>query len=129
MTETKTPTKYFAAIGRRKSASAQVRLFPKGTGKITVNNITIKEEPRYVAPLKLVGQFGNTDISVVVSGGGREGQLDAIQHGISRALLKLDEELRTTLKKSGYLTRDPRERERKKPGLKSARRSPQWSKR
>lgn len=129
MAESKTPTIYHAAIGRRKSASAQVRLFLNGSGKITVNSKEIKDEPRFVAPLKLVGKFGTTDISVLVSGGGREGQLDAIQHGIARALLKIDEEYRVTLKKSGYLTRDPRERERKKPGLLSARRSPQWSKR
>ena len=121
-------TPFFAAIGRRKAASAQVRLL-NGSGKITVNGTVIVEEPAFAAPLKLVGKFGNTDVSVIVNGGGIRGQSDAIRHGIARALLLIDENFRTTLKKAGYLTRDPRERERKKPGLKSARRSPQWSKR
>jgi small subunit ribosomal protein S9 len=129
MAEQKQPKKYVAATGRRKSAVAQVRIYPQGAGKITVNEKVITDEPTYVAPLKLVGQFGNTDISIHVNGGGVEGQKDAMQHGIARALLLIDETFRTTLKKSGFLTRDPRERERKKPGLKSARRSPQWSKR
>jgi small subunit ribosomal protein S9 len=125
-----TKTTYVAAIGRRKSAVAQVRLVANGTGKISLNEkpVTIAE-PSYVAPLKLVGKFGTTDVSIHVNGGGVRGQADAIQHGIARALLLIDENLRTTLKKAGFLTRDPREKERKKPGLKSARRSPQWSKR
>lgn len=131
MAESKPTNRYFAAVGRRKTAVAQVRIYDKGTGKITINDkpLVAELEPSFVNPLKLVGKFGNTDITVRVSGGGTQGQLDAIRHGIARALLLLDEEFRITLKKAGFLTRDPRERERKKPGLKSARRSPQWSKR
>ncbi|MEI6477892.1 MAG: 30S ribosomal protein S9 [bacterium] len=125
-----TKNSYVAAVGRRKSAVAQVRLISKGSGKIVINEKPFTgEEPAYVAPLKLVGKFGDLDLSVHVAGGGIHGQADAIQHGIARALLKIDEEFRTTLKKAGFLTRDPREKERKKPGLKSARRAPQWSKR
>jgi small subunit ribosomal protein S9 len=121
---------YHAAVGRRKTAVAQVRLFPQGTGKITVNEKVITPaEQAYLAPLKLVGLFGNADISAHVQGGGFAGQQEAIRHGISRAIVVMDEEYKTTLRKAGFLTRDPRERERKKPGLKSARRAPQWSKR
>ena len=128
MAETKS-TRYHAAIGRRKSAVAQVRL-TAGTGKLTVNGkVAEGEQPAYAAPLVLVGKMSNTDVSVIVNGGGIVGQSDAIRHGIARALLLIDENFRTTLKKAGYLTRDPRERERKKPGLKSARRAAQWSKR
>lgn len=127
---TKNSKTFLAATGRRKTAVAQVRLFPSGSGKITVNNKAVsEEEPAFVAPLKLVGKFGNTDVSVLVNGGGKQGQIEAIRHGIARALLEVDENFRTTLKKAGFLTRDPREKERKKPGLRGARRSPQWSKR
>ena len=129
MAET-TPKTYFYGTGRRKAAVAQVRIYPSGSGKMTVNDKAVEgDQHLYLAPLKLVGKFGNTDVSVHVNGGGTAGQIGAIQLGVSRALVELDEELRTTLKKAGLLTRDPRERERKKPGLKSARRSPQWSKR
>jgi small subunit ribosomal protein S9 len=121
--------KYLYATGRRKTAVAQVRIIPGGTGKITLNDKIVTGEPTYVAPLKAVGKFGSVDLSLVVKGGGFQGQIDAIQHGISRALVVLDEEYKTTLRKAGYLTRDPRAKERKKPGLKSARRAPQWSKR
>jgi small subunit ribosomal protein S9 len=123
-----TATTYTRGIGRRKSAVAEVRL-QAGSGKILVNNTPITTEPDFVAPLKLVGKFGNTDVSVHVQGGGISGQAQAITHGIARALLGLDPLYRTTLKKAGYLTRDPREKERKKFGLKSARRAAQWSKR
>jgi small subunit ribosomal protein S9 len=130
----KTPVKpaaYHYATGRRKTSVAQVRLIPQGTGKISINDkvVTSATEPAFVAPLKLVGLFGTTDISIHVNGGGFTGQSEAIRHGIARALLEIDETYRITLRKAGYLTRDPREKERKKPGLKSARRSPQWSKR
>lgn len=122
---------YKQAIGRRKTAVAQVRLTENGSGKTLINHKVIEDtnDALYSAPLKLVGRFENTDISVVVKGGGSKGQLEAIRHGISRALLEIDENFRTTLKKAGFLTRDPREKERKKFGLKKARRSPQWSKR
>lgn len=125
-----TTKKYFYGTGRRKTAVAQVRLVPSGTGTFMLNDkaVTLEEQP-YIEPLKLVGRFGTTDISVHVNGGGWNGQIEAIRHGIARALVEMDEDFRTTLKKAGYLTRDPREKERKKPGLLSARRSPQWSKR
>lgn len=130
MTDSKPSKTYFYGTGRRKTAVARVRIFPSGSGKITVNDVLVTEaEPSYVQPLKLIGQFGNTDLTIKVSGGGFSGQSDAIQHGIARALVEIDPVFRTTLKKAGFLTRDPRERERKKFGLKSARRSPQWSKR
>jgi small subunit ribosomal protein S9 len=128
--EQKPAKQYHYGTGRRKTAIARVRLYANGSGKITVNDKTITPSTEtYLDPLKLVGQYGNTDLTVKVNGGGTVGQLDAIRHGIARALVELDEAFKTTLKKAGYLTRDPRERERKKPGLKSARRSSQWSKR
>ncbi len=126
MSETKT---YHYGTGRRKTAVAQVRLYPKGNGKVTVNEkVVAKASPEYLEPLKLVGQ-ADLDISAHVSGGGTKGQIEAIRHGVARALVAMDEAYRTTLKGAGFLTRDPRAKERKKPGLRSARRSPQWSKR
>jgi len=121
--------KYHYGTGRRKTAIAQVRLYPKGNGKVTINGDVVETpSPIYLEPLKLVGQ-ADMDITVMVHGGGFQGQIEAIRHGVARALLTVDEELRTTLKKAGFLTRDPRAKERKKFGLKGARRAPQWSKR
>lgn len=131
-TTPKTPATrtYVYGTGRRKTAVAQVRLYEQGTGKVTINDTAVAEpNSLYMAPLVLVGKGNAFDISVKVNGGGFQGQLEAIRHGIARALVKSDEALKPTLKKSGYLTRDPREKERKKFGLKGARRSPQWSKR
>lgn len=123
-------------VGRRKTAVARVRLSPAGTGKITVNGkaydkfFTVYElREQVVSPLKAVGREGSVDVSAKVVGGGMRGQAEAVRHGISRALVALDENNRGSLKKQGFLTRDPRKRERKKFGLKGARRSPQWSKR
>ena len=128
---------YISAVGKRKRAVARVRII-KGTVKgvkITVNDKDYKEYLPYnqwqeliLKPLNLTGR-DNIAISIKVQGGGTRGQVDAIRHGISRALLKTDEELRTTLRKEGLLTRDDRRKERKKPGLRKARRAPQWSKR
>lgn len=130
MTNDKNQKTFYQATGRRKTAVARARLIPGGTGKISINNKTAPAENQaYLEPLKLVGRFGNTDISIKVDGGGKNGQVEAIRHGIARALVALDETYRTTLRKAGFLTRDPREKERKKFGLKAARRSPQWSKR
>ena len=131
MAEAKNTTKrYEYGTGRRKTAVAQVRLYANGTGSIIVNEKDVAAaDQTYLDPLKLVGQFGTTDMTIKVSGGGWHGQLEAIRHGVARALVEMDENFKTTLKKAGYLTRDPRERERKKFGLKSARRAPQWSKR
>ncbi len=128
MAEKKAQT-YLYATGRRKTAVAQVRLYPQGNGKVTINEkaVTVAEQG-YLAPLKLVG-LSAADVTVKVQGGGFAGQDEAIRHGISRAIVEMDENYKTTLRKAGFLTRDPREKERKKPGLKGARRAPQWSKR
>ncbi len=125
----------YTATGRRKSSIAQVKLMP-GTGKIVVNQKPVdtyfpRETLRMIIrqPIELVGATGKHDISVRVVGGGPTGQAGAIRHGISRALTKMDADLRTKLKKEGFLTRDPREKERKKYGLKGARKRFQFSKR
>lgn len=127
--------KYYHGTGRRKSATARVRII-KGSGDIIVNEKTPKEyfDTKFsielmISPLKLVGLEKKVDISILVKGGGKNVQAQAIRLGISRALLKFQSNLRTTLKKSGFLTQDAREKERKKPGLKGARRAPQWQKR
>ncbi|WP_425607599.1 30S ribosomal protein S9 [Candidatus Chlorohelix allophototropha] len=127
---------YFYGTGRRKTAVARVRLYP-GTGQITVNNKTIVEhfgarqlfEIIITQPLRATNNLGRYNVSVKVVGGGVSGQAGAVRHGIARALLQADDTLRPTLKKSGYLTRDPRMKERKKPGLKRARKAPQYTKR
>ena len=126
---------YFYGTGRRKDSVARVRVYT-GTGKITVNDRDIDsyfglETLKLIvrSPLVLLGLEGKYDIAVRVSGGGVSGQAGAIRHGLSRALLQFDPELRSALKKAGFLTRDPRMKERKKYGLKAARRAPQFSKR
>ena len=126
---------YYYGTGRRKSSVARVRVYP-GTGKITINDRDIDdyfglETLKLIVrqPLALTGTTEKFDIVVRVAGGGVTGQAGAIRHGLSRALLQYDEELRGSLKKAGFLTRDPRMKERKKYGLKGARRAPQFSKR
>ncbi len=128
--------KYIRAIGRRKTSVAQVRMYEEGSGELVVNGLKglgyFKKEDNInivLQPLKAVSKVKDFDISITVKGGGVLGQLDAIRHGISRALVKFDPELKMILKTSGYITRDPRKKERKKPGLKKARKAPQWSKR
>ncbi len=126
---------YFYGTGRRKSSIARVRLYP-GSGKITINGRDI-DEYFGLETLKLVinqpfgvtNTVGKYDIVANVKGGGISGQAGAIRHGVSRALLLADDSYRTLLKKAGFLTRDPRMKERKKYGLKAARRAPQFSKR
>ncbi|MBQ9263587.1 MAG: 30S ribosomal protein S9 [Clostridia bacterium] len=125
----------FNAVGRRKSAVARVRLVP-GEGKILVNKRDIDDyfgletlKMTVRQPLVLTNVGGSFDVLVNVNGGGLTGQAGAIRHGISRALCKANPELRDALKKAGFLTRDPRMKERKKYGLKAARRAPQFSKR
>ena len=125
----------FYGTGRRKSAVARVYIKP-GKGEITINKRTIDEylgletlKTIVRQPLVATGTADKFDVVVNVKGGGTAGQAGAIRHGISRALLKVDAEYRPTLKAEGFLTRDPRMKERKKPGLKSARRAPQFSKR
>ena len=125
----------FYATGRRKTSSARVYL-TKGKGNISVNDRSLEDYfGREVAqmlvkqPLKLLDLDEKVDLKIMVKGGGSFGQAGAIRHGISRALLEFDEELRPQLKQAGFLTRDPREVERKKPGLKKARKREQYSKR
>jgi small subunit ribosomal protein S9 len=125
----------YIGTGRRKSSVARVRLVP-GTGKITINGRDIEEYIPFAAlrmvvnqPLVATETTGSYDILVNVNGGGYTGQAGAIRHGIARALLQADPEYRPTLKRAGLLTRDPRMKERKKYGLKGARRAPQFSKR
>ncbi len=126
---------YFYGTGRRKSSVARVRVY-NGTGKITINDRDIDdyfglETLKLIVrqPLALTGTADKFDIVCRVAGGGVTGQAGAIRHGIARALLQFDGELRPELKKAGLLTRDPRMKERKKYGLKGARRAPQFSKR
>ena len=125
----------YRGTGRRKSAIARVRLVP-GTGKINVNKRDLEDYLKYETlrvlvkePLLITDTLGQYDVLVSVKGGGYTGQAGAIRHGISRALLEVDGELRPILKKAGFLTRDPRMKERKKYGLKKARRASQFSKR
>lgn len=125
----------YYGTGRRKTSVARVRLLP-GNGKITINGRDIDEYFNYETlkkevrrPLEITDTESKFDVVAKVHGGGFTGQAGALRHGISRALLKADGELRSTLKKAGFLTRDPRMKERKKYGLKGARRAPQFSKR
>ena len=133
MYESKSP--YFYGTGRRKNSVARVRVY-EGTGKITINDRDINdyfglETLKLIVrqPLELTESLEKFDIICTVKGGGVTGQAGAIRHGLSRALLQFDENLRPALKKAGFLTRDPRMKERKKYGLKAARRAPQFSKR
>ena len=128
--------KYFYGTGRRKSSVARVRVFENGTGAITINGRDI-DDYFGLETLKLIVRqplvtselLGKVDVEATVSGGGVTGQAGAIRHGISRALLLVNAEYRPALKAAGFLTRDPRMKERKKYGLKAARRAPQFSKR
>jgi small subunit ribosomal protein S9 len=132
-----TPKKaYFYGTGRRKSSVARVRLIPGGTGVVTINNRTLDnyfglETLKFIVrqPVELLGLAEKFDIEVKVSGGGFTGQAGAIRFGLARALVQADSEYRAALKKAGFLTRDSRMKERKKYGLKAARRAPQFSKR
>lgn len=127
---------YFYALGRRKSATARVRL-QAGKGAITVNGKPAEEyfaASKYLLaklqqPFTVLEQTGKYDVSAVVSGGGHEGQIEAIRLGISKALVSMNEDLKATLKRADLLSRDPRERERKKFGLKGARKQRQFTKR
>jgi small subunit ribosomal protein S9 len=127
---------YVYGTGRRKSSIARVHLFPGGTGTITINGRDIDdyfglETLKYIVrqPLNKTDMTSKVDINATVKGGGVTGQAGDIRHGISRALLLVDESYRQPLKDAGFLTRDPRMKERKKYGLKAARRAPQFSKR
>ncbi|HWQ99417.1 MAG TPA: 30S ribosomal protein S9 [Candidatus Methylomirabilis sp.] len=127
---------FLAAVGRRKTSIARVRLIKNGKGLITINGrpydgyfTTFELRKAVTEPLVAVGQSGSVDVSVKVAGGGIRGQAEASRLGISRALIQLNPTFRKALKKVGFLTRDARKKERKKFGLKKARRAPQWSKR
>lgn len=127
---------YYEGIGRRKQATARVRIFPGGTGNLIIND---KDGSDYLSrfgdvdillePLRTIGQDRHYNITVHVNGGGITGQRDAIQLGLARALLQLDPELKPRLKEAKFLTRDARVKERKKPGLKRARKAPTYTKR
>ncbi len=126
---------YFYGTGRRKKSVARVRLYP-GTGVVTVNGRDVSdyfglETLKYIVnqPFGVTDTVGKFDVVVNVQGGGFSGQAGAIRHGVARALLSADETYKPLLKKAGFLTRDPRMKERKKYGLKGARRAPQFSKR
>ena len=134
MYQSKNPYKY--GTGRRKSSVARVHLFENGTGSITINGRSIDEyfgletlKMVVRQPLNATNTLGKVDIVATVEGGGVSGQAGALRHGISRALLLVNPDFRPILKKAGFLTRDPRMKERKKYGLKAARRAPQFSKR
>jgi small subunit ribosomal protein S9 len=136
VTETSKGGSFLYAIGRRKSAIAKVRLIKNGKGLYTVNGKPMEEffttwESRSMvtSPIKIAGLEGAVDMSAETTGGGQMGQAEAVRLGIARALCELNPTYRKTLKKLGYLKRDPRAKERKKPGLRKARRAPQWSKR
>lgn len=132
-----TPKKaYFYGTGRRKSSVARVRLIPGGTGVVTINNRSLDnyfglETLKFIVrqPVELMGVAEKFDIEIKVAGGGFTGQAGAIRFGLARALVQADPEYRAALKKAGFLTRDSRMKERKKYGLKAARRAPQFSKR
>jgi small subunit ribosomal protein S9 len=131
--------KYFYAVGRRKTSVAQVRLFENDNATdddLVVNGKKFKEyfpsvsaQNNFLSPLKTVGMQGKVSMTIIVNGGGVTGQVDAARLGVARALVKFDETLKKTLKDIGLMTRDSRKVERKKPGLKKARKAPQWSKR
>jgi len=126
---------YFYANGKRKTSVARVRLYENGKGEIVVNNHPMNDYffgeliASVKAPLKIANALKLFDVVALITGGGISSQADALRHGISKALLLYDPELRSDLKKAGFLTRDSRVKERKKPGLKRARRAPQWAKR
>lgn len=127
---------YYYGTGRRKTAVARVRLYPNGSGAMTVNGRDGAQyfgQQRLVAearaPLRLLELTGRFDIIIKTAGGGLSGQAGAVRHGVARALLRSDEELRPALRKAGFLTRDSRVKERKKYGLKRARKAPQYTKR
>ena len=129
-------TQYYEGIGRRKTATARVRLWTGGNGTVIVNDKPAEEFlPREgdldlaLEPLRAVGQEKAYNVTVKVQGGGITGQRDAIRLGIARALLKIEPEWRSTLRQGEFLSRDPREKERKKPGLKRARKAPTYTKR
>lgn len=129
-------SQYFEGIGRRKTSTARVRIFPGGKGNLTVNDrpgtehyTRVGDLTEVFAPLSKVGMDKAFDVTVVVNGGGPTGQTEATRLGVARALVEFNPDLKSALKDEGYLTRDPRAKERKKPGLKRARKAPTYTKR
>ena len=127
---------YYEGIGRRKTSTARVRIYPGGEGRFVVNDRPLEDYfsrgidlVHLLEPLKVAGFDGRVNVSVHVEGGGVHGQAGAVRLGIARALLAIDPNLRAMLGKGGFLTRDARAKERKKPGLKRARKAPQYTKR
>lgn len=126
---------FLQAIGRRKTAVAQIRLFRNGKGVIIVNGVKAsKYFPGEMLniltqPLRATGHIRDLNFSIITKGGGLQGQVEAARHGMARVLVSFDEALKDQMKVNGWLTRDRRQKERKKPGLKGARKRPQWSKR
>lgn len=136
MSSSTNTTKYTVAIGRRKTSTAQVRLMPAEKTSVVINNRPVNEYfptsellKTAMAPLHTAENVSEYTVSVVVSGGGIHSQAEAARHGISRALVKINEDFKSDLKKAGFLKRDARAKERRKFGLKKARKSSQWSKR
>lgn len=127
--------KYQSVVGKRKASIARIRVYKKGKGVFIVNNqkaslyFSTENITTFKQPLKLTGTLKDYDFSIVVKGGGKQGQSEAIRHGITKALIEINEEYKPSLKAKGFTTRDARVKERKKPGLKKARKAPQWSKR
>ena len=128
-------TKYFEGLGRRKESSARVRIIPEA-GALTVNGkaagdyfTRLGDLENAFLPIKVAGRENQMTVTVMVQGGGVTGQTEAVRHGVARALVKMDETLRPMLRKEGFLTRDDRMKERKKPGLKRARKAPTYTKR
>lgn len=127
---------YYEGVGRRKAATARVRIYPDGEGNIVINDKPLEDYfcrrmdvVHLREPLEVTGMEDRFDVSVLVEGGGIKGQAGAVRLGIARALLEADADLRPPLRRGGYLTRDARVKERKKPGLKKARKAPQYTKR
>ncbi|MDD5220995.1 MAG: 30S ribosomal protein S9 [Candidatus Pacebacteria bacterium] len=136
MAEAKLSGEYLEAVGRRKTSIARVRIYAKGDKKVSVNGKTLAEyfpstlmQKKIMDPLEKMNVLDKFGVTVIVKGGGLNSQSEAIRHGISRTLVKFNADFRKRLKRAGFLTRDPRQRERKKFGLKRARRAPQWAKR
>jgi small subunit ribosomal protein S9 len=128
---------YYYGLGRRKTSTVRSRLYPKGTGKLTINGISAEEYlvgndyliSRLQKPFASTSTVGQYDVSLLVRGGGKSAQTDAMVLAMARSLAELNDDYRSTLKKAGLIKRDPREKERMKPGLKGARRAEQFSKR
>lgn len=128
---------YYYGMGRRKTAVARVRVFPNGDGSITVNGKAARtyfgqrdaHMATIAAPFRVLDLGDNYTVTVRVVGGGTSGQAGAIRHALARALVRMNPDFKAGLRKAGYLTRDPRMKERKKPGLKRARKAPQYTKR